>query len=130
MAQNSFVEVAKVNEIPDGKMKHVEVEGKEALIANVSGKFYAITDRCGHMNTLLSMGTLAGRTVTCPFHRSKFDVKTGKKPILAPSKEMGPLTQSWQKYFEYVGRLMTHIKTYDQLTYETKIDGYRIKMRI
>ena len=31
MAQNDFVEVAKVNEIPDGKMKHVEVDGKEVL---------------------------------------------------------------------------------------------------
>jgi hypothetical protein len=29
MAQNDFVEVAKVNEIPDGKMKHVEVDGKK-----------------------------------------------------------------------------------------------------
>ena len=47
MTQDNFVEVARVNEIPDGKMKHVEVEGKEALIANVGGKFYAISDRCG-----------------------------------------------------------------------------------
>jgi nitrite reductase/ring-hydroxylating ferredoxin subunit len=66
MAQNDFVEVAKVNEIPDGKMKHFEVDGKEVLIANVDGKFYAISDRCGHMNALLSMGNLAGTTVTCP----------------------------------------------------------------
>ena len=57
---NGFVEVAKVNEIADGKMKHVEVYGKEALIANVGGKYYAISDRCGHMNALLSMGKLTG----------------------------------------------------------------------
>ena len=31
MVQNDFVEVAKVNEIPDGKMKHVEVDGKEGI---------------------------------------------------------------------------------------------------
>jgi len=36
MAQNDF-EVAKVNEIPDGKIKHVEVDGKEVLIANIGG---------------------------------------------------------------------------------------------
>jgi nitrite reductase/ring-hydroxylating ferredoxin subunit len=39
MAQNDFVEVAKVNEIPDGKMKHFDFVGKEVLIANVGGKF-------------------------------------------------------------------------------------------
>ena len=114
-------------------MKHVEVEGKEALIANVAGKFYAISDRCGHMNALLSMGNLTGSTVTCPFHGSKFDVKTGKKlsePILTPSQEMEPLPQTWQKFFEHVMKLMAHIKTYDQLTYEIRIDGDSIKIRI
>jgi nitrite reductase/ring-hydroxylating ferredoxin subunit len=50
MTQDISVEVARVNEIPYGKMKHVEVEGKEALIANLGGKFYARSDRCGHMN--------------------------------------------------------------------------------
>ena len=36
MAQNDFVEVAKVNEIPDGKMKHVEVDGREVLIVTLA----------------------------------------------------------------------------------------------
>ena len=133
MDQNDFVEVAKVNEIPDGKMKRVEVDGKEVLIANVGGKFYAISDRCGHMNALLSMGNLTGTTVTCPFHGSKFDVVTGKKltePILTPSQGMEPLPQTWQKFFENVGQLMSHIKTYDQTTYETRIDGDSIKIKV
>ena len=37
-SKNEFVEIAKVNEISDGKMKHVEVDGKELLIANIGGK--------------------------------------------------------------------------------------------
>jgi nitrite reductase/ring-hydroxylating ferredoxin subunit len=133
MSQNEYIEVAKVNEISDGKMKHVEVDGKEVLIANVGGKFYAISDRCGHMNALLSMGNLTGNTVTCPFHGAKFDVTTGKKvsePILTPSQEMEPLPQTWQKFFENVGQLMSHIKTYNQAVYETKIDGGSIKIKL
>jgi nitrite reductase/ring-hydroxylating ferredoxin subunit len=134
MGKNEFVEVAKVSEISDGKMKHVEVDGKELLIANVDGKFYAISDRCGHMNALLSMGNLTGNTLTCPFHGSKFDVTTGKKlsePILTPSQEMEPLPKTWQKFFENVGQLMAHIKTYDQIVYETRIDdGDSIKIKL
>jgi nitrite reductase/ring-hydroxylating ferredoxin subunit len=133
MAKNEFVEVGKVSEISDGKMKHIEVDGKEVLIANVGGKFYAISDRCGHMNALLSMGNLTGNTVTCPFHGSKFDVTTGKKlsePILTPSQEMEPLPQTWQKFFENVGQLMAHIKTYDQIVYETRIDEDSIKIKL
>ena len=48
-SKNEFVEIAKISEISDGKMKHVEVDGKEVLIANIGGKFYAINDRCGHI---------------------------------------------------------------------------------
>ena len=133
MSQNEFIEVAKVSEISDGKMKHVEVDGKEILIANVGGKFYAVSDRCGHMNALLSMGNLTGNTVTCPFHGAKFDVTTGRKlsePILTPSQEMEPLPQTWQKFFENVGQLMSRIKTYNQAVYETKIDEDSIKVKL
>ena len=132
-SKNEFVEIAKVNEISDGKMKHVEVDGKELLIANIGGKFYAINDRCGHMNALLSMGNLTGNTVTCPFHGAKFDVTNGKKlsePILTPSQEMEPLPQTWQKFFENVGQLMARIKTYDQVAYETRIDGDTVKIKL
>jgi nitrite reductase/ring-hydroxylating ferredoxin subunit len=132
-SKNEFVEIAKVSEISNGKMKHIEVDGKEVLIANIGGKFYAINDRCGHMNALLSMGNLTGNTVTCPFHGAKFDVTNGKKlsePILTPSQEMEPLPQTWQKFFENVGQLMAHIKTYDQIAYETKIDGDTVKIKL
>jgi nitrite reductase/ring-hydroxylating ferredoxin subunit len=76
---------------------------------------------------------LTGNTVTCSFHGSKFQVITGKKltePILTPSQEMEPLPQSWKKFFENLGQLMAHIKTYDQTTYETRLDGDRIKIKI
>jgi nitrite reductase/ring-hydroxylating ferredoxin subunit len=50
-----FIEAAKVDDVEKGKMKSVELKGIDILIANVDGEFYAIDDRCGHMNALLSM---------------------------------------------------------------------------
>jgi nitrite reductase/ring-hydroxylating ferredoxin subunit len=85
------------------------------------------------MNALLSMGNLTGNTLTCPFHGSKFDVITGRKltePILTPSQEMEPLPPTWQKFLENVGQLMAYIKTHDQTSYETRLDGDRIKIKI
>lgn len=129
-----YVEIAKTNEIANRQMKHVEVKGKEILIANIDGKFYALNDRCGHMNALLSMGNIANdNIVTCPFHGARFDITTGKKvkePILTPSQEMEPLPKTWQLYLEHAGQLMAHIKTYDQEVYETKIEGDTIKIKI
>ena len=129
-----YVEVAKTNEIANRQIKDVEVKGKEILIANIDGKFYALNDRCGHMNALLSMGNIANdNIVTCPFQGARFDITTGKKvkePILTPSQEMEPLPKTWQLYLEHAGQLMAHIKTYDQEVYETKIEGDTIKIKI
>jgi hypothetical protein len=36
---------------------------------------------------------------------------------------MEPLPQKWQRYLEHAGKLMTHIKTYNQKIYETRLDG-------
>ena len=86
-----YVDAAKTNKIANRQMKHVEIDGKEILIANIDGKFYAINDRCGHMNALLSMGNLAENVVTCAFHGARFDITTGKKmkdPVLTPSQQM------------------------------------------
>jgi nitrite reductase/ring-hydroxylating ferredoxin subunit len=133
MVQTEFVEVANVNEIPAGKMKHVEVNGNEIVIANMNGKFCALDDRCAHMNAPLSMGNLTGDVVTCPFHGAKFNVASGKKiaePVLTPSQEMEPLPKTWQKAMEHIGQLMSHIKTYDQPTYEIKVGGTIVKAKI
>jgi nitrite reductase/ring-hydroxylating ferredoxin subunit len=134
MEKDQFLEVGKVDEIPLGRIKHVEVQGKEIVISNVGGKFYAMDDRCGHMNARLSMGNISNDgNVTCPFHGARFDVTTGKKikePVLTPSQQMEPLPKSWQNILEHAGELMSYIKTYDQQTYEVRVEDNKIKIRI
>jgi len=127
-----YVEVAKVSEISQGNMKHIEINGKEIVIANLYGKFYAFADRCGHMNARLSRGNINQNVVTCPFHHAKFDITSGKKkaePILEIPPGMEPLPPSWQKYMGVVGQEMSFIKTDDQETYEVKVEGDSIKIR-
>ena len=127
MEENQLLEVGKVDDIPIGKMKHVEVNGKEIVISNIGG-------RCGHMNARLSMGNISNDSiVTCPFHGTRFDAITGKKvkePILTPSQRMEPLPKTWQNYLEHAGELMSYIKTYDQQTYEVQVEDNKIKVRI
>ena len=57
---------------------HVEVKEIEIVLANVNGKIYAVSERCGHQNAPLSKGTLNGKIITCPLHHAQFDVTTGK----------------------------------------------------
>jgi len=75
--KTSFFEVAKTDEIPEGIMKPLIVQGKEILVVNYNGNYYAINRRCSHMGGDLSRGKLEGKIVTCPRHGSRLDITTG-----------------------------------------------------
>jgi 3-phenylpropionate/trans-cinnamate dioxygenase ferredoxin subunit len=77
-ARMEFVRVADKAELPEDKMMIVVVGGKEVLLANVDGSYYAIANKCTHLGGSLAKGVLEGSIVTCPRHGSRFDVKTGK----------------------------------------------------
>ena len=76
--KGNYVDGARVSEIGDRQMKHIEIDGKEIMIANLGGKFYAVSDRCGHSSASLSKGVLTGNIVTCPLHGAQFDVISGR----------------------------------------------------
>jgi ferredoxin-NADP reductase/nitrite reductase/ring-hydroxylating ferredoxin subunit len=73
-----FVKVANAKDIQPSQMKEVEVNGENICVANVEGKFYAIGSICTHEGGPLADGTLEGYEVECPWHNSKFDVRTGE----------------------------------------------------
>jgi len=125
----SFVEAAKAPEIPSEKMKHVEINGNEILVANVGGTFYAVSDRCGHMSVRLSMGNLNGTVITCPLHGSRFDITTGKKiagPVLQGAEGIEGLPEVLLKLLQRQMEFIMPVKTYDLLTFPVKVDGESI----
>lgn len=68
----------KTSDIPLGKMIKASIDGREILIANIDGKYYATDDSCTHSGASLAEGKLEGCTVTCGWHGAEFDCKTGK----------------------------------------------------
>jgi len=68
----------KTSEIPPGKIIKVESNGKDILVANVDGNYFAMDDTCTHQGASLSEGTIEGSTLTCPWHGSTWDCKNGK----------------------------------------------------
>ena len=70
--------IGKVSEIPPGKMQKVSVDGKDVLVTNVDGKFFAMDDTCTHAGASLSEGQIEGPTLTCGWHGAKFDCPSGK----------------------------------------------------
>ena len=73
-----FVRAAKIAEVPAGAIHEFQVAGKAVAVANVAGKFYAISDVCVHRGGPLGQGELHETVVTCPWHGWQYDVTTGK----------------------------------------------------
>ncbi len=92
-------------------MKSYTVSGKEVLILNVNGKYYAMNNKCPHMNGNLSKGILQGIVLTCPRHSSRFDISTGKA-LSGP--KFGPIK----------------LKTSDAHIYPAQVDGNAIMVDI
>ena len=75
---DDFVKVAKRSDLPEGEMTLVEVGGERILLSNVDGDFYAIGEVCTHAEGPLSEGYIEGEEVECPWHSSRFNLKTGE----------------------------------------------------
>jgi len=83
-----FVKVGTVAEFEDlegGKL--VEAAGQRIAIFNLGGNLYAIENICPHRGGPLSEGIMAGEEVICPWHGSRFNVKTGA--LISPPAQQG-----------------------------------------
>jgi 3-phenylpropionate/trans-cinnamate dioxygenase ferredoxin subunit len=106
-----YIKVANTSELPSNKMKIVIVAGKEVLLANVEGSYYAINNKCTHLGGSLAQGSLDGTTVTCPKHGARFDLKTGN--AVGEAK---------------IGFLKMKVK--DEVNYTVKVEGTDILIGI
>lgn len=86
--------VAAVGEIPPGSRKVVEAAGRQIVVFNLDGEFFALLDRCPHQGCRLSTGMLCGEVeskvpgeynygrqgemLRCAWHQWQFDIRTGK----------------------------------------------------
>ncbi len=86
-----FIKVAKLDELEEGEMMAVEVDGEPVCLARVNGDICAFTDNCTHISGPLNEGDLDGDILTCPWHGAQFNVRTGK--VLR-----GPARQDIQTY--------------------------------
>ncbi len=84
-----FVKVAETKDIEPSTMKAIDLAGERVCIVNVEGNYYAIGNVCTHVGGPLNEGTLEGYDVECPWHGSKFDVRTGK-PTRPPARQSVP----------------------------------------
>lgn len=77
-----FVKAASTIEIPPGQARVVNIKGKEIVLFNIEGAFFALDNACTHEEGPLAEGEVLGHEVTCPWHGATFDIRTGE--VLGP----------------------------------------------
>lgn len=88
--------IGTVDEVPEGGVIGVEVDGLEIAVFNCEGEFYALQNRCIHRSAPLHRigeerigeedcltdgpGDIdcEGRVAACPWHGWKFDLESGQ----------------------------------------------------
>jgi toluene monooxygenase system ferredoxin subunit len=74
----AFRRVANLDELWDGEMIALDIEGQVVLLVNVDGGIHAYADSCPHLGTRLSQGSLQRHLLTCSTHGWEFNVCTGQ----------------------------------------------------
>ena len=86
---DSFRFVARVEDVPPGTCRDVDVDDEVVLIVHTDDQFHAISGWCTHQGTALALGTLRERSLTCYAHLWSFDVGSGD-PIWPPIARVAP----------------------------------------
>lgn len=71
--------------VAEGASLRLSIDGTVLTLARLGGQLYAFQEFCTHRYGPLSEGELKGCAVSCPWHQSKFDVRTGEV-ISGPAK--------------------------------------------
>jgi 3-phenylpropionate/trans-cinnamate dioxygenase ferredoxin subunit len=72
------VGLAAEEDIPAEGTKCVEVGGRRYALFKVNGNVYCLDNTCTHLGGPLCEGRLSGFVVQCPWHGSRFDVRSGQ----------------------------------------------------
>ena len=86
MPSETIIDVCRLDELPPGAHKVVELDDVDIAVVNCGGEILAIEDRCSHDDGILLEGELDQERcrVECPRHGSWFDLRSGA-PLNLPA---------------------------------------------
>ena len=95
-------DVLALDELPEGEMRQVVLDGTPVLLVREGSAVHAVSATCPHAGGPLIQGVRHGHRIVCPWHKAAFCLRTGA--VLEPPA-LDPL-----------------------LHYDTRIEGGRVKL--
>ena len=106
----NWKQVLTQDELPDGERAVVDVGERSILLIHSEGAIYALESRCPHMRLPLKGAKVEGATLTCPWHHSAFDLRTGD-------------VKEWSPWPPAVGKMLGALRREQALTvYPVKVE--------
>ena len=83
-----FVRVLAADEMRDGELIPIEIDGTPVVLVRHRGAFHAVQNNCSHKDFPLSEAGFDPRdgVLVCAWHGGCFDVVTGR-PVVPPAAE-------------------------------------------
>jgi 3-phenylpropionate/trans-cinnamate dioxygenase ferredoxin subunit len=85
----AFVFAAKLNQLPEGAIIEVTVEGRLLVLINCGGQIRCLDAICSHEEVSLAGGFCENNCIVCPAHGAMFDLDSGAvkaPPAVVPIK--------------------------------------------
>jgi nitrite reductase/ring-hydroxylating ferredoxin subunit len=106
------VRIGTVDDFPQGKIRIVRAESVMVVVNHTPDGFYAVENRCPHWGFPIGLGQVEGDIITCPFHGSKFDMRTGQNLDWVPGL-VGIKMPNWSRQLLMMGKQPTNIQTFE-----------------
>jgi nitrite reductase/ring-hydroxylating ferredoxin subunit len=111
----TWIETITEEQLSPGDKQVFKTGDKKLLLINNEGKIYAVDNACPHLKLPLKTGKIGSDcTITCPFHRSTFDLETGE-------------VKEWSTFPPLIGNLMGKLSAEKSLpVYPTRVESGKI----
>jgi nitrite reductase/ring-hydroxylating ferredoxin subunit len=70
--------VADLASLGDGKLHCVKARDVSLVLVKTDAGVHALENKCPHLGLPMGRGKLEGEEIVCPFHGSRFNVRTGE----------------------------------------------------
>jgi nitrite reductase/ring-hydroxylating ferredoxin subunit len=103
--------IADMRALSDGKPLCVKTGTLNILLVRKDDAVYAIENRCPHLGVSMARGKVVGDEIVCPFHGSRFDIRTGENTDWV-SAIAGRRIPGWTSSLLSFGKKPQSIRTY------------------
>jgi nitrite reductase/ring-hydroxylating ferredoxin subunit len=82
MSEPAFAPVMPLDEIRQGAMRAVVLNGREIVLCHTKDGVFALENICSHAHARMCEGRLRATRIICPLHGASFDIRDGR--VLGP----------------------------------------------